>query len=72
MSYKAYRKSAQECPTKVSEKNVSYKSVKIVWAFVFEHAFAFGFVGSILLLKLSFFDESKRPKEKPTRTRKAN
>ena len=46
VSHKGFRKDCvlQECPTKVSATRVS----KIVWVFVFEYVFAFGFVGSIL------------------------
>ena len=38
------------CPTRVPHKSVSYKSSKLVWVFVFESVFEFGFVGSILLV----------------------
>ena len=41
-------------PTRVSHKSLSYKSVKILWAFVFEYVFAFGFVGSSSFFAVCF------------------
>ena len=50
VSYKSESECHARCPTKVSPTRGS----KIVGVFVFEYVFAFGFVGSILLLTLFF------------------
>ena len=50
------------CPTRVSHKSVSYKSVlKIDRVFVFEDVFAFEFVGAILFFLFWGFPQTVPP-----------